>query len=66
MKVICPKCQKPGTLKVRTIKGKKYVIIDHRNTQHGLGPIEDKDKIINELVTAFKECISNILTKHLK
>ena len=61
MKVICPICRKPGTLKIRSIGFNRYVIIDHKNTQHSLGNVNNRDKIINELVNAYREYLETII-----
>lgn len=66
MKVICPRCHNLGTLKVRTIRNNTYIIVDHGNTQHSLGSINELDLIIEQLTQEFKTYILEYIRSKIR
>lgn len=59
IRICCPQCGKPGMLKLKIVKGHKYVIIDHVNTEHSLGSLtpELKEFIKQEVLKQIDELL---------
>ena len=56
----CPKCHRPGRIKIKVVKGHRYVIIDHTDRQCSLGSLNEELKkwIIENVLRRLEEILS--------
>lgn len=59
IRVTCPVCKRPGIVKIKIVKKKyKYVIIDHNDTEHSLGPLSKNiDWLREKVMESFQEIL---------
>jgi CYTH domain-containing protein len=69
IRVICPRCGRPGTLYLRIQGNRAYLTVVHgdSNTEHSLGPIEillrNREQLLKQLLEAYRTYLMQELAK---